>query len=629
MALPSKFAARVAAAAAHAQAGRLEAAIEALRAAVVIEPDHAGAWHNLGVMEARNGDLAAAVHAFDAASRLDARWAEPLYARGHAQFLGGDLESAAASFDAALARDPDHLAARVDLAQAHVRQRRYSRAIPHLRRARGLAPVDETIWWMLRGMLLALGRDEEALADFQAFELRATPSARVRVAALASARRLGDVAGEARALAAALAHPFAPGESALVSEVLALVQYFDVEPRAILALYDTYDALVRAEIAALAEPALAVVPRPAGDARLAIGYLSADFRGHVMGELLAPVIEAHDRAAHRITLFSLAPPGHDDATTQRFRAATDAFVDLAMLDDAAAARAIADAGVDVLVDLMGHSAFARPAILARKPARRIVTHLGYHGAVGLASVDAKITDRVADLPDGAFALRERLVALDVCVLPLRPYTDPAPRYDRASLGIDPDAVVIAAFVSAQKLSPRCVALWQRVLEGAPHARLLLSPPRADDRIALKRRLAGLRVDPVRLAFVPYEAAFRQDRYALADLALDTVPYTGGDTTAAALASGIPVVTLAGLRHAERVGASILAHARLGELVTATDDEFVAAGVRLATDAAHRATLRNRVRAALSDAFLSDPVRYARALEGAYARLLAEPPRSHA
>ena len=621
------FAALVAQADAAARAGRFDAAAALLREAVERAPTQARAWHNLGVVEARRGAPAAAVTAFGEAARLDPRWAEPLYACGHVHFVQGDFAAAAASFEAALDRDPVHLAAHVDLAQARIRQRRYSEAIPLLLRGRTLAPADEAIWWLLRGACLALGRDEDALMDFLAFEPRAPATARLRVSALSAARRLGDATREARALAAALEQPFGPGEAPLVGELLALLQYFDVAPAALLALYDRYDALMRLEITALNEPPLDVAPRRAGDPRMTVGYLSADFRGHVMGELLAPILTAHDRLHHRIMLFSLAPPGHEDDTTARFRAAADAFVDLAALDDAAAARAVAAEGVDVLVDLMGHSAFARPGILARRPARRIVTHLGYHGGVGLASVDAKITDPVADRPDGAGALRERLLMLDVCVLPLRPYAAPLRRYDRATLGLAPDDVVIAAFVPAQKLSPRCLALWRAVLDRVPRARLLVSPPRADDRTALLRRLEGFGIDLARVAVVPYEMRHRHDRYAVADLALDTVPYTGGDTTAAALAAGLPVVTLVGARHAERMSASVLMHAGLAELVTTTPEAYVALACRLALDPAFRRETQTHVRAALSDPHLTDPRRYVRALERGYARVLADPPRS--
>jgi predicted O-linked N-acetylglucosamine transferase (SPINDLY family) len=626
------FAARIAQAEAHAEGGRLDDAIAALREALALAPRHAEVWHNVGVLEAQRGNAGAASSAFAQAAALRADWAEPLYASGHLHFRGGDLARALAAFEAALSRDPDHLAARVDVAQTLLRLRRFSPALPHLRRARALAPRDETIWWMLRGVLLLLRRDEEALADFLAFEPQSARTSRVRVAALVSARRLADLAFEARALDDVLLHEFAPGESDLVAEALAQIQYHDVPAPALLALYDRYDDLVQREMAARGEATTGSDPKPAGlgsdpvVARVCIGYLSADFRAHVMGELLLPVIEAHDRARFRIALFSLAPPENADAATARFRAAADAFVELAALDDAAAAEAIATQAVDVLVDLMGHSAFARPAILARKPARRIVTHLGYHGAVGLRSVDWKMTDAIADLPDGAGALRERLLPLDVCVLPLRPYATPSVHAARAALGIADDAIVIAAFVSAQKLSPRCVALWRRVLDAVPHARLLVSPLRDDDAIALTRRLTGLGIDAARIARVPFEPAVRQARYAVADLALDTLPYTGGDTSAAALAAGVPVVTRMGGRHAERVTASILMHAGLPELVADSDEGFVDLAIRVATDAAWRASLRDAVRDAFSDPSLSDPARYAASLERAYARVLREPPR---
>jgi predicted O-linked N-acetylglucosamine transferase (SPINDLY family) len=624
IALPARFAALAHDAAVHAGSGDLEASATAWRAALAVLPAHAEAWHNLGIVEARRGRLDDAARAFDEAARLRPDWAEPCRARGCAQMIDGDLEGAVASFERALLRDPAHVAARLDLAQARIRQRRYSLALPQLSRARALAPAEASAWWLLRGTLLALGREEEALQDLLAFQGAGGTGARVDVAALASARRLGDAAYEARSLAAALAAAEATSDAGLVSEVLALVQYHDVDSPVLLRLYDAYDRLVRAEMAARGERQVEVAA--ALDGRMSVAYLSADFRGHVMGELFAPIVEAHDRTRHRFTLFSLAPPGHDDTVTARFRAAADEFVDLSALDDAAAAKAIAARGVDVLVDLMGHSAFARPAILARKPARRIVTHLGYHGAVGLASVDAKLSDPVADLPDGAGALRERVLFLDGCVLPLRAGRAPVARYDRAGLGIAADAVSIAAFVPAQKLSPRCLALWRAVLERVPRARLLFSPPRDDERIALVRRVEGFGIDPARVAFVPYDAGHLHDRYAVCDLALDTLPYSGGDTTAAALAAGVPVVTRIGARHAERMSASILTHAGLADLVAPTDEAFVELASRIAGDDAWREAMHRRVREAFAVPSLTDPARYADSLERAYARVLIEPPR---
>lgn len=580
--------------------------------------------YNDGVRHAQAGERAAALAAFAVAAAAAPTWPQPWEARGQLLFAAGDIPAAASAFEEALARAPDTLHALANLALCRQRMRQWSRAVAPLARARALAPADEAIWWLARGNLLLLQRDEDALADFLRFAPHARASARFVVAALAAARRMGDAQAEARALAAALQFPYAPGDAASVAELLALVQYFDVAAEALHRLYATYDRVLRAEIGRPVE--LVARTAESGDARLRVGYLSADFRRHVMGELLAPVLAAHDRRRFAVHLFSLAPSGNADDLTAAMRAHADAFTDLAELDDATAARAIAGTRLDLLVDLMGHSAFARPGILARKPAPAIATHLGYHGALGLRTVDWKITDAVADTPDNAQYQLERLLPLAVCVLPLRPYAAPPTRRLRADLGIAPDAVVAATFVGERKLAPRCLGLWRRWLDAVPSGVLLFSPPRADDRTALVRRCTGFGIDAARLRFVPYERddpAALAARYALADLALDTLPYTGGDTTAAALAAGVPVVTRIGARHAERMSASILRHAGLGDLVAADDEAYLALAVRLATDRPWRDALRDAIRAAFSRPELTDPVVYARALEDAYTRALSE------
>ena len=114
-----------------------------------------------------------------------------------------------------------------------------------------------------------------------------------------------------------------------------------------------------------------------------------------------------------------------------------------------------------------------------------------------------------------------------------------------------------------------------------------------------------------------------DRYALADLALDTLPHSGGDTTVAALSAGVPVATRIGSRHAERMSASILVHAGLNALVADSDQRYVELAIRLATDCAFRSAQRDAIRLALARPALTDPAVYAHALETAYIRALTE------
>jgi predicted O-linked N-acetylglucosamine transferase (SPINDLY family) len=597
-------------------------AIAAYRKALEIAPERAEIHHNLGVILAEKHRDGEALRAFSAAAQRRPEWPEPWLAAGHMLFRRGRYKEAAGAFEAAVARAPDRLDASYNAAKALVHARRYSLAAPHLARARELAPTNDDIWFELRTLFLLLNRAEDAALDTLRFEAVGKPSARLAVATLAARMRGGDADREAQALERALDWPYAEGEEGLVAELLALLQYADVPQERLFSIYRTYDRLQQARLRGT--KSLAPV-RHDDDPVLRIGYLSADFRDHVMGKLLLPVIEAHDRKRFAIRAYALAPPENSDAQTARWKAAVDEFVNVAALDDRAAAEAIAADDLDLLVDLMGHSAFARPGILRFKPARVVVTHLGYHGAVGLSQVDYKITDRYADTAATARWQLEALLPIDVCVLPLRrvgPATDAG--LTRPGLGIPDDAPVFGAFVSVRKISPRCVAAWRRILEAVPTAVIAFSPLNDEEGRALAERATGLGLDPARLAFIPYrrgDDAHNRARYALVDIALDTMPYTGGDTTAAALDAGVPVVTRVGARHAERMGYSILMHLGLTQTIAHTDDGYVELAVRLATDRAFRDAVRADVARAMADPAATDPARYARALESAFVRAL--------
>ncbi len=604
-------------------AGDRKGAIAAYRKAISLAPERAELHHDLGALLARAHRDGEALQAFAAAARHRVEWPEPWLAQGDLLFARGRYIQSAGAFEAAAARAPARLDVWLKAAKALTRTKHWRRAVPHLARARELAPANEAIWAELRMLLLRSGRDEDADADFLRFEMAATSSARAVVTALRVAMRRGDAAREACCLERALQWPYADGDEAIVAELLALLQYVDVRQERLYAIYRTYDRLQQAQCRDV--PPLAGM-RGDTDSPVRVGYLSADFRADVPGNLLLPVVTAHDTARFAVRAYSLAAPETADALTAEWKRAVDEFVPLAALDDRAAAEAIAADDLDLLVDLMGHSPRARPGILRYKPARVIATHLGYHGALGLSQVDYKITDRYADAGANARWQLEALLPLDICVLPLRRVATVAdPRLSRAALGIPETAVVFCAFAGVLKLSLRCVAAWCRILDAVPNAVLAFSPLCDDDRIAIERRVAGLGLPAGRLAWIPYRGgddAFNRARYALTDIALDTMPCAGGDTTAAALDAGVPVVTRVGARHAERMSYSILMHLSLTQTIAQTDDGYVELAVHLAKDEAFRGEVRAAVSAAMADPSVTDPVRYARALEDVYIRALA-------
>ena len=593
-------------AATRAAAGAVDDALAAYAAALAHSPQLAEAHYNVATLRLKKGDLAGAEASLHDAARLKPDWAQAFLGFGHLYFRQGKFEAAERAFNRAAALAPESVEALFNQARALDRLRGWAEALPLLRRARGLAPENEEIWAALRSHLLLGRRRHHGRNELWFPRFRPGPGY------------------EEKYLPLALDWPYRVGEARYAGVALAQAEYFDVPRPVLKGLQDTYNRLRQEERAGVADFAATKIRAPGTSGPLRIGYLSADFRDHVMGRLMRDVLCRHDRSRFALHAYSLALRDTEDAVTDAFRGCCETFVRLDDLDNRAAAQMIAQDRLDLLVDLMGRSGSSRPGILLYKPAPVIVTHLGSHGAVGLQQVDFKLGDKYVDLPDTAQYQIEAPLALDGCVLPLRRVAPAAaPVVTREELGIGHDTVVFGTFVNLLKLSPRCLALWRRILARVPGTILAFSRRNEADQPLFLRRLASFGIGPSRVAFIPWtmDDAADRARYRLIDAVLDTLPYSGGDTTAAALDMGVPVVTRVGERAAERMSWSLLAHLGVTETAARTDDEYVAIACRLAEDAVWRAAIASAITARLPQSGLADFDRYTRSLEAAYERAL--------
>ena len=271
-----------------------------------------------------------------------------------------------------------------------------------------------------------------------------------------------------------------------------------------------------------------------------------------------------------------------------FAASAIASTLLAGMSERDAAKRIADDDLDILVDLSTHTKGAKPGILAFKPARVQITHVASAGTVGLsadrfqAHRPLRRPSRRARRSRSRRCCRWRVASIRI-VTSRRP---PSIRSIATRLGIPDDAVVIGAFVSALKLSRRCLALWREVLERIPRARLAFSPANPAARGALSAR-SPARPESRRSASCSSRraATTRKTRHVtrLVDFVLDPMPFGGVNGTLEALDMGVPVVTLVGDRHGERTGYSILANLGVTDTVAKSGPEYVEIAVRLATD----------------------------------------------
>jgi predicted O-linked N-acetylglucosamine transferase (SPINDLY family) len=373
-----------------------------------------------------------------------------------------------------------------------------------------------------------------------------------------------------------------------------------------------------------AEIARRAAPLPptetATDARIRIGYLSSDLRDHATAHLIRGVFAAHDRARFEVFAYSYGP---DDGSAYRqaLVRGCDRFVDIAGFDHRSAAERIRADGVEVLVDLKGHTQGNRLEILAFRPSPVQASWLGFPGSTGASYVDYAIVDATVAPPEHARFFSERLVYLPGAYLATDDTQAIAAMPDRAEIGLESGVPVLASFNQPYKIEPEVFAIWMRVLAAAPDALLwlLAGPPE----LAANLRAAAARavVDPGRLRFAPRLPKDRHlARLGRADLTLDTRTYNGHTTTIDSLWAGVPVVTVLGGHFASRVSASLLGAIGLPGLVAVDLADYERIAIELAREPEKLAALRAKLAANRRTHPLFDTAGFVRGLERAYGRM---------
>jgi len=356
--------------------------------------------------------------------------------------------------------------------------------------------------------------------------------------------------------------------------------------------------------------------------RLRIAYLSPDFRHHSVGYFIRNVLANHDRQLFEVICYSLTK--REDDLTHFIREHVDRFVNVTAFDEIELAQRIRTDGVQILVDLAGHSESNRLPALALRPASMQLTWIGYLHTTGLAAVDYRIADSFVDDQTVEQGPEQRLV-LPECFLCFGcfPETeiDPVPAVQRIG------SVTFASFNNLMKVTDRAVALWARVLAQVPRSKMLVMTGGAGSEIVqvnLRAEFARHGIEPERLVFrdpIPRHEYFKTHNEV--DVILDTFPFNGGTVTAGALWMGVPVVTLVGKAYRQRVSYSMLKNIGVEDTIAWNEDEYVLAAVSLARNPARFAELRARIAASTRRSILCNAPRFTRQLEAALLQAWAE------
>lgn len=338
-----------------------------------------------------------------------------------------------------------------------------------------------------------------------------------------------------------------------------------------------------------------------------IGFISGDFKLHSCFWFMKPLLE-YLRGKYHLSLFSNVAATDD--YTNIIRHLGHDWYDIHALNDADAAALIHKAQADILIDLSGLTEGHRMGILAQRPANCLqLNWLGYPATTGLATMDGRIVDWHTDPAGTDNQSSEQLLRLPRSFLCYHPPDDlPAINYQPAT------QIRFGSFNQLMKLSDHCIGLWAEILRALPTALLVLKNHGLADITVqqyILQRFAQHGISPHQLSLLPHsktqQAHFLQYQYI--DIALDSFPYHGTTTSLEALYMGVPVISLAGTRHGERVGVSILQNLGAPELIAYSDAEYIQKAVNLANNPDLISQYHRDLRPRLRQSVLMDPQQF--------------------
>ncbi|MFQ5642931.1 MAG: tetratricopeptide repeat protein [Thiogranum sp.] len=665
------------------QGGALAAAEKLYREVLEHGAEHPRALYLLGTLKAQRGDPAEAARHLREATRLDPTFSGAWINLGNALLQLGNADEAGTCYHKAIATDPNLTDAHFGLGRALLSLRRHTEAQSHFERALTLKPDFANARYQLGKALEQQGELTEAVACYHQALQQNPRLLHINTDLGRALRTLGRLDEALNAFREIIrANPDAAGAWNNLGNVLRQLarmgeaadcyrRALTIEPemaeawnnlgnvlKALGQLDDAADAYRRAvelkpgftqahgnlllclnyipacdekqlfrehkrwaEIHATPQQAAGNhTNSPDPDRRLRIGYVSPDLRTHAVTRFFEPLFAHHDHGVVETTCY--AQLIQDDDTTRRLQSLSDGWHRTVGMTHQELAEQIRNDGIDILVDLAGHTARNRLPVFGLRPAPVQVSWLGYPNTTGMSSIDYRLTDAITD-PDGADTLyTEKLIRLEAG---LTRYLPPADAPEPGPLPARETArVTFGSLNNLVKLNDAVISLWSRVLKRAPGSRLLLFRDMlqsgVEERIRAEFARHGINGEQLELRYEQISQCSYLSVYREIDIALDPFPWNGHVTTCEALWMGVPVITLLGPVHRGRLSASVMHQVGLEELVAENPDDYVYIAGELAGDLERLVQLHTGLRQQVAESPLCDGPGLAREVEAIYRRI---------
>jgi predicted O-linked N-acetylglucosamine transferase (SPINDLY family) len=362
--------------------------------------------------------------------------------------------------------------------------------------------------------------------------------------------------------------------------------------------------------------------KPRNGNKIRIGYLSADFRDHATMHLMRGVFRHHDKEKFELYFYSI---GADDGSFYRGELKENAqkFLDISEMSDLDVAEEMFADGIDILMDLKGHTGGARFPLLHFRPAPIQVTYLGFPGTTGLDCIDYAIVDKVVLPEEKAGFFSEKPAYM--------PHSYQANDNEqkiteieltREEAGLPSDTFIFASFNQAYKIDSEAFGVWCEILNAVPNSILWLEKTNetAVDNLRVEAEKRG--IDSERLHFYRLtKKEYHLARLKLADLVLDTRVVNGHTSTSDCLWAGVPVITKTGEHFSSRVSSSLLRAIGLPELVKEDYEGYRQLAIELANDPSKLKELRSKLAANKKTEPLYNTEQFTKDIESLYSKMV--------
>jgi predicted O-linked N-acetylglucosamine transferase (SPINDLY family) len=559
-------------------------AVSVYQKAVELAPDFAIAWNNLGNAYCSCNQLENSISCFEKAISI-----LPTYAAAHSNAAmtyrtAGRLEEAKESCLKALELQPDLTAALVNLSSIVRLQGHVSDSIVLCHDILNVYPNIAEVWSNLG----------DAYTELCAFDKGA------------------DAYISALALPVEKSNKFI--QAVYSSLVFCLNYHPDLSAEAIYGAYQDYETRFGVPLRLQwIVPVNARVP----DKRLKVGYVSAGFSNSSCKYFLEPLMAHHDH--RQIEVYAYSEQLRSDEYTERYQGYADHWISTMGLSDDELTEQIRRDGIDILVDISGHTEGHRLLVFARKPAPVSIHWLDFGYTTGLKAIDYYLCDQHT-VPEGSEDLfSEKPWRLDSPPFSYRPSEGMGEV--GALPALSKGYITFGTLTRSIRINYRVVRAWAALLKAVPGSRLVIDSGNFKGEEAttmMKQKFAEQGISEDRLDIGFHSPPW--DLLRTIDIGLDCFPHNSGTTLFEMLYMGVPFITIAGRPSVGTLGAGILEGVGHLEWIARNEEEYVEKGVQLANDVAQLARLRMALRGQMQASPVMDEVGFARSLEHAYRQM---------